>query len=347
MKLLVYASGYIQTPWKNDQQEIRCKNDPRCGGDKDCHWSPSSKDFAAVANASGGGSPAKSIDELVKVISQQAVDSIEELRIIGHANDQVLALAGEIKRDDVYFTQPQSYIGPSSQFEAAMPQFRNLQDRFTANAQVILLGCNSGSGKQTILSIVSHAFLRTVKGFQDEIKYNFEWKPTGAAFRTSKNSPIVCFNMVPKSSITLRGRMRYSPHTSGVSQTDALASAFGEASMLSLYETDAWKLTPDMSNNDGDVFIAVRRSDPATASTELVWRIMKEFFPSHAYVSGTGVDATVPGLRVRKAGGGFMIDINPTFAAKTTPQTLKNRIAEVEKALKLVAGNAVGVVPMT
>jgi hypothetical protein len=280
MKLLVHASGYLLTAWKNDQQEIRCTLNPRCGGTPNCHWSPSSKDFAAVGLASGGSSPAASIDDLLKVISQQGVESIEELRILGHANETVFSLAGEIKNDDVYFNQEKALIGPSQTFEKAMPKFRELQDRFTANAKVILLGCNAGSGKEALMSLVSHAFLRTVAGFKEEIKYNFEWAPTGPAVR-DRTGTVICNQIAPRSTVTRRGKMMYSTHG------NLMGDVFGQTSVLGLYQTNAWNLTPDASANDGDIFIAVRRTDPGMAAIELAWRIMRDFFGNQPYVSGT------------------------------------------------------------
>ncbi len=147
MKLLVHASGYRTVPpWTSDQQEISCTLDPRCGGIAACHWSPASRDFAAVGTRSGGSSAAATIDELLAVITGQNPESIEELRILGHANDQVFSLAGDVKRDDVYFTDDKALIGPFPEFKSAVPRFQAVQDRFTADAKIVLMGCNAGTG---------------------------------------------------------------------------------------------------------------------------------------------------------------------------------------------------------
>jgi hypothetical protein len=62
----------------------------------------------------------------------------------------------------------------------------------------------------------------------------------------------------------------------------------------------------------------------------------------------------VAGLRVRyydtakvSQSAGAHIDMNPDFAAKTTPKTLKNRVAEIGKALELVKQKKSGSVHVT
>jgi hypothetical protein len=366
MKLLIHASGYKLTPWKSDQQEILATLDPKCGGNTKVNWAPSSRDFAAVGHNSGGSLPAASIDELLKVISQQSIESIEELRILGHAsNDWGLYLAGDIKNDTVYFdNHDDASIGDldaDDPFRKAMPKFRELQDRFTADAKVVLMGCHSGGvggvvgGLGAVVSLVSHAFLRTVGGFKDEITLDFTWWPIGKAVYdgTGNNRTLICNRLAPNSRVTLRGKMRYGDPNAP-------------------YQMNAWLLNPEVFSNDGDIFVAVRRKDPGAGSTELAWRIMKEFYENHPYVSGTSV-GSVPelpkhvglvelirqdmkrqdilssfattSLRVRKQGGGMFIDINPDSAKKTTPATLKNRVAEMGHALALVGKKQEGVIP--
>jgi hypothetical protein len=341
MKLLVHASGYKNVPvFTNDQQEIRWVLHPKCGGLPDKHWSPSSKDMAAAGVGSGGSSPAASIEELLRVISQKSVESIEELRIIGHANDQWFAIAGEVRADDVYFTEPNALIGPSDAFKAAMPRFRDLQDRFTADARITLMGCNAGSGKETIMSIVSRAFLRKVAGFKDEIKYNFEWGPTGAAVK--EQGKVVCVRMAANARILIRGRMMYNQ-----AATD-LADLFGDpTSNMGLFKTNVWLLEPDSFSNAGDIFIPVRRKDPGAGATELVGRILQEFYPAHPPVSGFSSDPKLSGLRVRKQDNHVFIDAGFDFVKNTTPRTLRNRVTEVGKALDLIRANSQGPIPLT
>jgi len=340
MKLLVHASGYRTVPpYANDQQEIRCVLHPRCGGTPNRHWSGSSVDFAAAGTASGGSSPAASIDELLNVIRQQNVESIEELRIIAHANDKMFVLAGEVRPDDVWFIKEDAWIGPSDAFQAAMPKFRDLQDRFTADARVVLAGCNAGSGIDAVMSTVSHAFLRKVFGFKDEILHKFTWGPTGAAVRDG--GKVVCVGLAGNSRVLTRGRMCYSP------AAKQQADMFNQPVPDSLFQSNVWLLEPDASSNAGDIFIPMRSKDAGTAAGELVWRILQEFYPNHAWVSGTSADPSLPGLKVQKKGNAIFIVAGPDFVRKTTPRTLRNRVAEVGKALELVKAKSEGTVPIT
>jgi hypothetical protein len=342
MKLLIHASGYLMSPWMHDERaEIRCVLDPRCGGDTSSHWSPATKDFAAAGVSSGGSSPAANVAELLKVIEGQQQESIEELRLIGHANSTVFALGGEIKKDDVYFTKEEAVIGDSPTFQAAVPKFRKLQDRLTANAKVILLGCNGGSGNKDLLTLLSHAFLRTAAGFVEEIKYTFDWGPLGPALK-DKTGKTICFplSVKPPSKVTKRGKMMYSTHGND------LAAVLGNASVTSLYTGNAWDLQPDASSNDSDVYIATRRKDPGVAATELAWRIIREFYKEHAWISGTSFDPAVPGLKVRLGDNkSVWLDVGSAYLTKTTPKTLKTRVAEMGQALDLVRKKKQGVIP--
>jgi hypothetical protein len=134
------------------------------------------------------------------------------------------------------------------------------------------------------------------------------------------------------------------------------------------WETNAWKLEPDAQSNNSDVYIGPRDADRARGGSTLFWMILREFYSKpwasvdHPWVSGTAVDAGVAGLRVRyydttqisgkrgmsvQQSAGAHIDINPDFAAKTTPKTLKNRVAEIGKALDLAKQKKSGLVPVT
>ena len=340
MKLLVHASGYVEAPWKTDAAEIRTSLDPQCGGTSGIKWSPSSKDFAVVGSNSGGSSPAKSIDELLNLISQQGVESIEELRILGHANNTVLSLAGKIVKDNVDFAPEAAFIGPSDTFTKAIPKFRDLQDRFSAGAKVILMGCNSGSGSDALLSLLSTTFLRAAAGFKEEIQYSFDWGPTGPA-KKDRSGKVICTQMTPHSKVTKRGKIIYDP------ALVSLERAIGNTSLSGHWTTNAWQLDPDAKSDAGDIFAVVRRKDPATAAHEFAWRVMTLFFEKHAWVSGTSIDPSSPGLRVRRpAKDKFLIDVNPDYARKTTPRTLKLRVAEMGQALELVSRKVEGTVSM-
>src|SRR6516165_11346788 len=163
MKLLIHSGGYLLSPWRaNELTEIRTAR----GEVHDCHWSPSTTDFLAAGRTSGGSSPAADVAAMIQVIGNQGAESIEELRIIGHANSKVFSLAGSIRCDDVYFVNEPAIIGDSPTFKAAIPKCRDVQDRLTKDAKVILLGCNGGSGTQDLLDLVGHALLRPVAGFK-------------------------------------------------------------------------------------------------------------------------------------------------------------------------------------
>jgi hypothetical protein len=348
MKLLVHASGYQAVPpYRNEQQEILCTVHPRCGGIKR-HWAAANIDFAAAGSASGGSSPAGSIDELLDVIQKQAIESIEELRLIAHANDKMFCLAGEVRPDDVYFTKEDAWIGPSQKFKDSISKFHDLQDRFTSDARIVLAGCNAASGTDDVMSIVSHAFLRKVWGFKEEILHKFIWGPTGAAVKDG--AQVVCFRLERHSHILRRCMMAYSP--AALEQAQMFHPDEDAAQYLppGLFKTNVWELDPDASTSAGDIFAGMRSKDAVFASGELVWRILQEFYPSHPWVSGTGwygVDRSLSGLKVRKKGQDMFIDAGPDFAGKTTPRTLKNRVAEVDKALQLVKAGTPGTVPLT
>jgi hypothetical protein len=283
---------------------------------------------------------------MIKVIGSQSVESIEELRIIGHSNSQVFALGGTIKCDDVWFDKEPAIIGDSSTFNAAISKCRDVQDRLTRDAQVILLGCHGGSGSQGLLDLLSHAFLRKAAGFKEEIQYKFEYGPT----------------QLPGNTLIIGGRNPTRVTARGIMKYESLGQLFGS------WQTNAWNLTPDSTSNAGDLYSGMRDKDPARGATALFWMILREFYSKpwagvdHPWVSGTSIDAGVAGLRVRyydspqttRVQGGSVtqsagahVDINPDFAAKTTPKNLKNRVAEIGKVLDLVTQKKSGSVAVT
>jgi hypothetical protein len=173
MNLLIHASGYLLSPWQGSElteMRIAQREDEsiKLGKVPDCTWEPSTKDFMAAGRASGGSSAAPNVAGMIEVIGDQKVESIkelriiEELRIIGHSNRKVFSLAGSIRCDNVYFDIEPAIIGDSQTFKAAIPKCRDVQDRLTRDAKVILLGCHGGSGTQDLLDLLGHAFLRTV-----------------------------------------------------------------------------------------------------------------------------------------------------------------------------------------
>jgi hypothetical protein len=333
MRLLIHAGGYQVSPWSgNEMTEIRTTRGEVSG----CEWAPTNPDFLAAGSASGGSLAAADVARMIQVIGDQAVESIEELRIIGHSNSEVFALGGSTRCDDVHFTSEPAIIGDSPTFKAAIPRCRAVQDRLTRDAKVILLGCNGGSGSQELLSLLSHAFLRTAAGFKEKIKYTIEYGPTQLPGNT------LILQGPDRTRVTSRGKMMY----------ESLGQLFGS------WQSSAWNLRPDATSNDGDVFIGARDKDRSRGATTLFWMILREFYPGHPWVSGTSVDAGVANLRLRynekpqtvqgvQQSAGAHVDLNPDFGARTTPKTLKNRVAEIGKALDLVMHKKSGSVPMT
>lgn len=80
-RALVYSSGYPR-PFHSDAAEVRCVEAQRSV----CRWFPSSVDFAATAQRSGGGVGRATFATLLSFIESQSIGSITELGLIGHAN---------------------------------------------------------------------------------------------------------------------------------------------------------------------------------------------------------------------------------------------------------------------
>jgi hypothetical protein len=89
-KLLIHSGGYLLglSPWRHNETK---KIQTEWGEVPNCTFTT---DFAASGRSSGGSSEASDIAGMINVIGNQAVESIEELRIIGHSNDKVFALPG-------------------------------------------------------------------------------------------------------------------------------------------------------------------------------------------------------------------------------------------------------------
>jgi len=112
-------------------------------------------DWDSLGRSSGGSTPVGTIADLLAVIRAQSSDSIEELRIIGHANGKFIAFAGTTLPDKIIFTE-NAMIGDSATFITARSGFRSVQDRFRADGRVVLAGCGSGGVGSDLLDLVSH-----------------------------------------------------------------------------------------------------------------------------------------------------------------------------------------------
>jgi hypothetical protein len=119
MKLLIHGSGFPR-PYRSDPEELRCGKPTEVRGNPTCAWSPSSIDWEALGQKSGGSTPAGTVDALVAAIQAQRVESIEELRIVGHSNGSFLALGGKIDPREVVFTE-NTMLGSSQTTGIAPP----------------------------------------------------------------------------------------------------------------------------------------------------------------------------------------------------------------------------------
>src|SRR5262249_45179829 len=163
-------------------------------------------------------------------------DSIDELRIIGHSNGDFLALAGTIEQDKVVFSEP-AMIGDSLSFRNLRSAFRQMQNRFKADARIVLAGCGSGGVGSALLAFASHTFLRTVSGFTEPILYAIEGTTHGPAVRDRQGRQ-VGRRVDDDARITVRGKAMYSRAANRIE--DVLGADFVGTGVL---QTDAWKLT--------------------------------------------------------------------------------------------------------
>lgn len=166
---LISSAGYPNR-FANAEAEIGCAESPPAT----CKWSPSSVDFAATATNSGGGTAIGTFSGLLDHIAAQAPGSITELGLIGHADSADFGLSGTITAHDVFFSTP-GLINDAT-ITANLARIAGMRDRFGADAQIVLYGCNAGVGLG-LLEALSRAFHVCVLGFSDEIFTCFIWAP--------------------------------------------------------------------------------------------------------------------------------------------------------------------------
>jgi len=114
MKLLVHGSGFARR-YRTDSEELRCGKPAEVRGNPNCVWFPATIDREWLGRSSGGSKPARTMQDLLTIISAQPPDSIEELRIIGHSNGKFLALGGTTLADKIQFA-PETMIGNTTTF---------------------------------------------------------------------------------------------------------------------------------------------------------------------------------------------------------------------------------------
>jgi hypothetical protein len=167
-KDLLYAGGFPR-PWKTDAEEIKSSR-------LDNGWHPSTADFQATAQGSGGGTAVSSLGDILGYLRSKPDGSIEELVIIGHASAGTFALGGQIipgqgtQRGGVKFTGGH-YINDQLLLDSAN-DIKALQKRFAANAKIKLVGCDAGLDK-AFLNQMSKAFGVCVVGFSDKVWTGF------------------------------------------------------------------------------------------------------------------------------------------------------------------------------
>jgi hypothetical protein len=342
MKLLIHGSGFPR-PFRNDPEELRCGKPAELRGNPKCNWSPSSIDWQALGQKSGGSTAAADIAGLLAAIRAQRVESIEELRIIGHSNGSFLALGGTIAPDKVVFSED-AMMGSSQTFLTAKPMFRQLQDRFKADARIVLAGCGSGGVDSDLLEMVSHIFLRTVAGFTQPILYAIDGTTAGPMVNDKTGRPIGR-RIDDDARITLRGKAMYSP------AANAIEDLFGSDLVgTGALRTNAWELVPDAESHAGDIFAAARRfkAHPGVIpAAEVGFKLLSEFYPAR-YVPGIGFAGDLVGLRVvedPRAKGKMSMDIGKGFVDRLTPTTLQLRVSELVQAADLIAFRRTGMVP--
>lgn len=344
MKLLVHASGF-RSPFQNDVQELRCGKPREVGGNPNCHWSPSSVDLAALGRASGGSQPAATIDELLNLIQKQAVNSIDELRIIGHSNETYFALGGSIIADNVTFAEP-AMLGDSATFLNSETRIRGLHDRFKTGAQITLMGCGSGGTGGTLLDLLSRIFMVKVNGFKRPIQYAIDGTTAGRIVQVPGFGQTRF--IANDARITVRGKVMYS--YAGLAIEETLGQEYVTRSALG---TDAWAMKPDAESNVGpSILNAAGRSgrsaiDARLAAFEVGWRIIKEFHPTKAHlVAGVGYEPNLAGLRVVIDGNAATINVGDAYVRKTDFNSLPQRAAEMGDALHNVSIKKAGMIPM-
>ena len=181
--IVAYASGYT-SPYANEQAEIAAV--------KGQYWEPSDEDFAAIAQRSSAPLTVSvnSLQLLLDVINSQPPRSIQRLMLVGHSNPTTFSFSGTIRIfvnlrprfefavvnfDSKNAVNKANLVAPST---ASYINRNQLSDRFVPGAEIVLLGCKSGSSggggpsgatSDVLLDALSNAFKVCVCGFEKEI----------------------------------------------------------------------------------------------------------------------------------------------------------------------------------
>jgi hypothetical protein len=329
---LVYADGYPQPQhYQPEQREIQCSQGQLAG----CQWSPWNLDMAALAEGSGGGTPCRTFDALLALIEAQSPGSIDELGVVGHANEEGLALAGRIVPDDVLMAT-NSMLGLEETLDSHTKRVEGARDRFGRNARITMFGCHTGSS-MALLNRLSAAFRVCARGFTRAIRYRIAWQGN---------------------TITSRGEVASGEAEETFNSVGLQAPA--------MYLRDVWSLHPDMESCYGApaetmAQIVEGASRKAVAPDAVARRILEGYFADQKLK----VDAVVrdPEMRVPHwLTGGSIIAVRPRgtgqatsgviavgddFREATTREAFEDRFEQIEWALRVIDEWRAGTAPRT
>jgi hypothetical protein len=171
--------GKFENPWKNNPTEEAKLIEAY-------KWSPATDSWEAVF----GASTTTTIDSLSRflgAIKQQQPQTIERINLFSHGNPGLIAFAGRIdaKTADVTLFTEKALdlriadtdpipIGGGQEQNTMGIEARNLQDRFTKDAQIILYLCHSGTDPE-LLQAIADAFHVVVRGFSQQVWVCPDW----------------------------------------------------------------------------------------------------------------------------------------------------------------------------
>ena len=214
---LLYSNGY-RSPYLSAAEEIAASQQSQ--------WYPSSVDFKATADASGGGSPITTLQDVIKFLKSKPDGSVDELGIIGHANAKMFGFGGTITKlttaaaADVFFSAKMTV--DSSSIDANAQALADVKVKFSSKGRLVLYGCHAGLD-DSLMKKLATALGICVYGFSVEIATGFLTSGSG---RTAR--------------ITERGRVY-------VDTTGFLAAGMGPD--VSTWAKDIHKLTPDKKSD--------------------------------------------------------------------------------------------------
>jgi hypothetical protein len=142
-------------------------------------WFPTNDDFRATARFSGGAGEAATFKELIELIGKEKVNSIKDLGLIGHANENAFALGGRVVGNGMIFSEPGLLYDGS--ITDNLEAIKKVRDRFTRgpDTSITIFACDAGAGTRFLKSMAD-AFEVCVKGFSHPLWWCFEPTKGGA-----------------------------------------------------------------------------------------------------------------------------------------------------------------------